>query len=98
MGKLISQIGENLTFVLECLGIFAGLFLLALLFERCVMKQRKKLGSTHFLSYTAIFSAMAGVLSLCTRFRAVAAVWQTFIPCNICAQARELSSLFTTLR
>ena len=62
MGKLISQIGENLTFVLECLGIFAGLFLLALLFERCVMKQRKKLGSTHFLSYTAIFSAMAGVL------------------------------------
>ena len=62
MGKLISQIGENLSFVLECLGIFAALFVLALLFERFVMKNRKKLGSTHFLAYTAIFSAMAGVL------------------------------------
>ena len=30
MGKLISQIGENLSFVLECLGIFAALFVLAL--------------------------------------------------------------------
>ena len=59
MGKLISQIGENLSFVLECLGIFAALFVLALLFERFVIK---KLGSTHFLAYTAIFSAMAGVL------------------------------------
>ena len=62
MSKLISQIGENLSFVLECLGIFAALFVLALLFERFVMKNRKKLGSTHFLAYTAIFSAMAGVL------------------------------------
>ena len=62
MGKLISQIGENLSFVLECLGVFAALFVLALLFERFVMKNRKKLGSTHFLAYTAIFSAMAGVL------------------------------------
>ena len=24
MGKLISQIGENLSFVLECLGVFAA--------------------------------------------------------------------------
>ena len=37
MSKLISQIGENLSFVLECLGIFAALFVLALLFERFVM-------------------------------------------------------------
>lgn len=41
MGKLISQIGENLSFVLECLGIFAALFVLALLFERFVMKTAK---------------------------------------------------------
>ena len=31
MSKLISQIGENLSFVLECLGIFAALFVLALI-------------------------------------------------------------------
>lgn len=62
MKKLIADIGENLTFVAECLGIFIALFLLAFLFERFVMKNRKKLGSTHFLAYTAVFSAMAGVL------------------------------------
>lgn len=62
MEKLLGQLAENLTFVLECLGVFAGLFIVALLFERFVMKSRKKLGSTHFISYTAIFAAMAGVL------------------------------------
>ena len=62
MSKLISQITENLTFLLEWLGIFAALFILALLFERLVLKNRKKLANTHFLAYTAIFSAMAGVL------------------------------------
>lgn len=62
MSKLISQIAENLTFLLEWLGIFAALFILAILFERFVLKNRKKLANTHFLAYTAIFSAMAGVL------------------------------------
>lgn len=62
MENLLSQLAENLTFILECLGIFAGLFVLALLFERFVMKNRKKIGNTHFISYTAIFAAMAGVL------------------------------------
>lgn len=62
MEKLFTQLVENLTFVLECLGVFAGLFILALLFERFALKKRKKLGSTHFISYTAIFAAMAGVL------------------------------------
>ena len=50
MSKLISQIAENLTFLLEWLGIFAALFILAILFERFVLKNRKKLGSTHFLA------------------------------------------------
>lgn len=62
MENFFSQLAENLTFILECLGVFAGLFVLALLFERFVLKNRKKIGSTHFISYTAIFSAMAGVL------------------------------------
>lgn len=53
---------ENLSFVLICLAIFAGIFALALVLEKLLVKDRKKLGSTHFISYTAIFSAMAGFL------------------------------------
>lgn len=55
---------ENLSFVLICIAIFAAIFLVALLLERLLVKNRKKLGSTHFISYTAIFSAMAGLLML----------------------------------
>lgn len=55
---------DNLSFVLTCIGIFAGIFVVALLLERLLSKERKKLGSTHFISYTAVFSAMAGVLML----------------------------------
>ena len=55
-------IKENLSFVLMCLLIFAALFTVALLLEKLLIKERKKLGSTHFISYTAIFSAMAGFL------------------------------------
>lgn len=62
MKELFAAVRDNVSFVLECLGIFIALFVLALLFERYALKQKKKLGSTHFLSYTAIFSAMAGVL------------------------------------
>lgn len=55
---------ENLRFVLNCLVIFALLFLLALVFERLVCRDRKTLTGTHYISYTAIFSCMAGVLML----------------------------------
>ncbi len=53
---------ENLSFVLVCMAIFAGIFVLALILEKLLVKDRKKLGNTHFISYTAIFSAMAGFL------------------------------------
>ncbi len=53
---------ENLSFVLVCMAIFAGIFVLALILENLLVKDRKKLGNTHFISYTAIFSAMAGFL------------------------------------
>ena len=55
---------QNLTFILMCAAVFAGLFLLALLFERLVCKDRKRLSDTHYIAYVAIFSAMAGVLML----------------------------------
>ena len=55
---------ENLKFIAVCLAIFAGLLLLALLLERLVCRDRKRLSETHYISYVAVFSAMAGVLML----------------------------------
>ena len=55
---------ENIKFVLVCLAVFAGLFVLALWAEKLLMKQRKKLSDTHYITYTAMLSAIAGVLML----------------------------------
>ena len=55
---------ENLGFLLVCLLVFAGLFIVALLFERLLVKNRKKFSDTHYITYTALFSCMAAVLML----------------------------------
>ncbi len=55
---------ENLKFIAVCLLIFAGLFLIAWLLEKRLSKNRKTLSDTHYITYTAIFSCMAGVLML----------------------------------
>ena len=55
---------ENLKFILVCLAIFAGLVLIAVLFERLLVKDRKLFSDTHYITYTAIFATMAGVLML----------------------------------
>lgn len=63
--KLFADVGNNLGFIGVCLGIFAGLFLIAFLFERFVMRERRRrFSDTHFITYTALFSAMAAVLML----------------------------------
>ena len=59
-----AKVQDNLSFLLACLLVFAGLFLLAVLFERLLMKDRKKLSDTRYITYTAILSAIAGVLML----------------------------------
>ncbi|MBR4548524.1 MAG: ECF transporter S component [Oscillospiraceae bacterium] len=55
---------ENLKFILVCLAVFAGLVLVAMLFDRLLVKDRKKISDTHYITYTAIFATMAGVLML----------------------------------
>lgn len=56
---------DNLGFLGVCLGVFVGLFIAAWLFEKLVMRERRKrFSDTHFITYTAIFSAMAAVLML----------------------------------
>ena len=55
---------ENLKFILVCLAIFVGLLLAAAAFERLLVKNRKRFSDTHYITYTAIFACMAGVLML----------------------------------
>ena len=62
--KLWSQAKSNVGFLAVCLAVFAGLFVVALLFEKVFFKQRRALSDTHYSAYIAIFSAMAGVLML----------------------------------
>lgn len=64
MEKLWESAKQNVGFLLVCLGVFAGLFLLAWLFERLLVKNRKRISDTHYIAYTAIFSTMAAVLML----------------------------------
>lgn len=65
MKKLLETAKENLGFIAVCLGVFAGLFLIAFLFERFVMKERRRrFSDTHYIAYVALFSGMAGVLML----------------------------------
>ncbi len=55
---------ENLGFVFACAATIAGLIILALMLEKFVCKNRKPFSSTHYISYTAMFACMAGVLML----------------------------------
>lgn len=65
IGETFQKAKDNLGFIGVCLGIFAALFLVAWLFERFVMKdRRRRFSDTHFITYTAIFSAMAAVLMM----------------------------------
>ncbi len=53
---------EDLKFFLMCLLTFAVIFLLAAIAGKYVCRDRKKFDSTHYITYTAVFAAMAGVL------------------------------------
>lgn len=53
---------ENLGFVLACVAAIAALFVLASLAEKFLVKERKAFSDTHYITYTAIFACLAGVL------------------------------------
>ena len=55
---------ENLGFILACILTVVLLFVLASLFERFRMPNRKPFSSTHYIAYTAMFACLAGVLML----------------------------------
>ena len=55
---------ENLTFILTCLAIFAAIMLVAAFLQKKLCRDIKAFSGTHYITYTAIFAAMAGVLML----------------------------------
>ncbi len=55
---------ENLKFVLACIATIAAIFAAAWLAEKFLVKDRKKLSDTHYMTYTAVFATLAGVLML----------------------------------
>ena len=55
---------ENLTFILTCLAIFAAIMLVAAFLQKKLCRDIKAFSGTHYVTYTAIFAAMAGVLML----------------------------------
>lgn len=58
----MQAVKENLGFIGICLLVFAALFIAALVYEKFFPQSRKKLSNTHYISYTAIFACLAGVL------------------------------------
>ena len=53
---------DNRSFILNCHLINRPILAVAHMLQKLLVNDRKKLGSTNFISYTAIFSAMAGFL------------------------------------
>lgn len=67
MHQFIENIMENVTFVLEFLGIAALLVMTALLAERLIQKKNgvnEKILTTRKIAMTGMFSAVAGILML----------------------------------
>ena len=55
---------DNFGFIVACIVPIVLLFLVAAWFEKHFVKDRKAFSSTHYIAYTAIFAALAGVLML----------------------------------
>ena len=53
---------ENLGFIVACIVSVALLFVVAALFEKFVVRDRKAFSDTHYITYTAVFACLAGVL------------------------------------
>ena len=64
MAKLFESAKENLGFLLVCVLVFAGLFLLAKLYEFFAMRRQRRVSQAHYAAYVAVFGALAGALML----------------------------------
>lgn len=64
MKELWESARGNLGFLLVCLVVFAGLFLVARLVENFMLPRRNRVSGTRYVCYVAMFGALAGVLML----------------------------------
>ena len=55
---------ENLKFILTCLAIFTAIMLVAAFLQKKLCRDIKAFSGTHYITYTAIFAAMAGYSDL----------------------------------
>ncbi len=62
MSAFLTSVEENLVFLLVCLGVFAGLVLVAWLAEKLLIQHPQRLSSAKSVAFIAIFSAIAAVL------------------------------------
>ena len=62
MKEFLQTAKDNLAFLGVCLLTFAALFLVALLVERVLLKRRPGVSNARYISYIAVFSALAGML------------------------------------
>ena len=61
LSELWAAARENVTFLLVCLGIFVGLFVIALLLERLWLKPQKQ-SAARRAAYIGVFAALAAAL------------------------------------
>ncbi|MDE7003213.1 MAG: ECF transporter S component [Oscillospiraceae bacterium] len=61
LGKLWAAVADNVTFLLMCLAVFAGIFALAILLERLWLKPEKQ-SPARRVAYIGIFAAIAALL------------------------------------
>ncbi len=64
MSQLLQSALENLSFLGVCLAIFLGLFVLAWLAERYLIKRERYKSRPKYIAYVGMFSAIAAVLML----------------------------------
>jgi len=64
MSELLNTLQANLSFVLTVLGIFLGLFLLALLAEKTICRRSVNPRGTKYLAICAMCAALSGLLML----------------------------------
>ncbi len=61
---MLETLKENIEFIGVCLAVFAALVLVAVLAEKFLVREKKKLSPAKYVAYLAMFSALAGVLML----------------------------------
>ena len=64
MHTFLETLSENAQFVLLCLGITAGVLLLAWVSEKLVMRRRHRLNAAHTITTIARLAAISGVSSI----------------------------------